>query len=97
MVSRAHLPGERPAGDLAPVPDKLTVDSFVGKICVQWTLEEAVTPLGQLPFFIDFLKPLALLQQLVRQVPLTYDSPNAQTPLGRAGDTRAAHGGGGRR
>ncbi len=35
------------------MPDKLTVDSFAGKIAVQWAPEDAVTPPGQLPFFID--------------------------------------------
>ena len=79
-VSRAHPVGERPAADLEPLPDQLTVDSFAGKIAVQWAPEAAVTPLGQLPFFIDFLKQSGLFEQLVREAPLSYTSPNAPTP-----------------
>jgi hypothetical protein len=79
VVSRAHPAGERPAGELEPVADRLTVDSFAGKIAVQWAPEEAVTPLGQLPFFIDFLKQSGLFDQLVREAPLSYTSPNAPT------------------
>ncbi len=82
VVSRAHPPGERAASNLEPVPDKLTVDSFAGKISVQWqwALEEAVTPLGQLPFFIDFPKQSGLFEQLVQEAPLSYTSPNAPRP-----------------
>lgn len=56
VVSGAHPTGERAAADLEPVPDNLTVDSVAGKISMQWAPQAAVTPLGQLPFFIDFLK-----------------------------------------
>ena len=79
VVSRAHPASERAAGDLEPVPERLTVDRFAGKIAVQWAPQEAVTPLGQLPFFIDFLKQSGLFEQLVREAPLTYTSPNAPT------------------
>ena len=81
VVPRAHPPGERSAGDLEAVPDQLTVDSFAGKISVQWAPQEAVTPLGQLPFFIDFLKQSGLFEQLVREAPLSYTSPNAPRDL----------------
>lgn len=80
VVSGVHPPGERSAGDPLPVPDKLTVDSFAAKISVQWAPQEAVTPLGQLPFFIDFLKQSDLFDQLVREAPLSYTSPNAPRP-----------------
>ena len=33
-------------------------------------------PLGQLPFFIDFLKQPGLFEPLVREPPLTFASPN---------------------
>ena len=80
VVPCAHPPGERSAGDLEAVPDQLTVDSFAGKISVQWAPQEAVTPLGQLPFFIDFLKQSGLFEQLVREAPLSYTSPDAPRP-----------------
>ena len=34
-------------------------------------------PLGQLPFFIDFLKTAGLLNSFVADGPLNYESPNA--------------------
>ena len=36
-----------------------------------------MTPLGQLPFFIDFLKTAGLFSALVADCPLRYLSPNA--------------------
>jgi hypothetical protein len=53
------------------------VDTFAGKVHVQWAPEEAVTPLGQLPFFIDYLKQAGLFEPWVADCPLTYTSPNA--------------------
>jgi hypothetical protein len=37
----------------------------------------ALTPLGQLPFFIDFLKAAGLCDAFVADCPLRYTSPNA--------------------
>ena len=60
-LSRAsvHLAGEQP-----PIEDKgplqgVSLDSFAGPVHVEWDTEAALTPLGQLPFFIDFLKGAA--------------------------------------
>ncbi len=39
-----------------------------------------MTPLGQLSLFIDFPKRSGLFDQLVREAPLAYTSPNAPTP-----------------
>jgi hypothetical protein len=44
---------------------------------VEWDPQAAVTPLGQLPFFIEFLKTSELFAPWVRECPLTYHSPNA--------------------
>ena len=55
-VSGAHPLGERSAGVPALLEESVRVDSFAGKVEVRWAPEEAVTPLGQLPFFVDFLK-----------------------------------------
>ena len=55
-VSGTHPLGESQAGPPACVEGPIALDSFVGKIEVQWAPDEAVTPLGQLPFFVDFLK-----------------------------------------
>jgi hypothetical protein len=35
---------------------RVAVDTFAGRIQVEWDPDAAVTPFGQLPFFIEFLK-----------------------------------------
>ena len=78
-LSRAsvHLAGEQP-----PIEDKgplqgVSLDSFAGPVHVEWDTEAALTPLGQLPFFIDFLKGGGLFDAFVADCPLHYTSPNA--------------------
>lgn len=58
---------------------KLTValDTFGGRVHVEWDPSAAVTPLGQLPFFIDFLKVSGLFDAWVTDCPLSYESNNA--------------------
>lgn len=66
-----------PAGEalrLSSVP--LPADTYGGRIHVEWDPQAAVTPLGQLPFFIEFLKTSELFALWVRACPLTYHSPN---------------------
>lgn len=53
------------------------VDTFAGRVHVEWAPEEAATPLGQLPFFIDYLKQAGLFEPWVADCPLDYTSPNA--------------------
>ncbi len=55
----------------------VVLDTFGGRIHVEWDPAAAVTPLGQLPFFIEFLKVSGLLDAWVAQCPLTYHSNNA--------------------
>lgn len=56
---------------------KLPVDTFGGRVHVEWDPQSAVTPLGQLPFFIEFLKLGNLLDPWVDDCPLHLMSPNA--------------------
>jgi Transposase DDE domain group 1 len=75
--SSVHLAGEQP-----PVEDQgllrgVGLDSFAGPVHVEWDTEAALTPLGQLPFFIDFLKATGLFDAFVADCPLRYRSPNA--------------------
>ena len=44
---------------------------------VKWAPEKAVTPLGQLPFFVDFPKRANLFKPFAERAPLSYSSPNA--------------------
>jgi hypothetical protein len=55
----------------------LAVDTFDGKVHVEWDPTAAVTPIGQLPFFIQYLKVNGLFDHWVGQCPLRYRSNNA--------------------
>jgi hypothetical protein len=48
-----------------------------GKTRVLWDQRAAATPLGQLPYFIEFLHTSGLWQRWLDQCPLRYTSPNA--------------------
>ena len=56
-----------------PVP----VDTFGGRVHVGWDPQAAVTPLGQLPFFTEFLQVSGLFDPWVATCPLFLTSPNA--------------------
>ena len=58
-------------------PALLPVETFSGRIHVEWDPQAAVTPLGQLAFFIEFLKTAELFDPWVEECPLEYHSPNA--------------------
>jgi predicted nicotinamide N-methyase len=53
------------------------LDTFAGKVTVEWDTASALTPLGQMPFFIEFLKAGGVFDAWVDDCPLTYTSPNA--------------------
>jgi len=78
----------------------LVADTFDGKIHIEWDPQAQVTPLGQLPFFIQFLKIGHLFEPWVDESPLTYESNNAPKKVNvlgsfllsiLAGHTRYAH------
>ena len=54
-----------------------TVDTYGGIVHVKWDETAAVTPFGQLAFFVEFLKTAALWDEWVKDCPVTYTSPNA--------------------
>jgi hypothetical protein len=72
-----HPSGEQPLVVESELPSGVEVDSFGGSVRVEWDHEAAMTPLGQLPFFIDFLKTAGLFDAFVADCPLRYGSPNA--------------------
>ena len=53
------------------------VDTYDSKIHVEWDPDAAVTPLGQLPFFIQFLKIGGRFDPWVNECPLVFSSDNA--------------------
>jgi hypothetical protein len=56
---------------------KIPVDTYGGRVHVEWDPQAAVTPLGQLAFFIEFLKTGGLFDAWVDDCPLSYTSGNA--------------------
>ena len=67
-----------PAGEQPSVEDwSATADTFGGRVHVEWDSGGVVTPLGQLPFFIEYLKQAGLFAGWVADCPLTFSSPNA--------------------
>ena len=54
-----------------------TADTFAGRVHVEWDCTAPVTALGQLPFFIDYLKQGGLFDAWVADCPLGLRSPNA--------------------
>jgi hypothetical protein len=69
--------GEAKRKVLARHEEAIALDTFGGRIHVEWDPAAAVTPLGQLPFFIDFLKASGLFEAWVANCPLAYKSNNA--------------------
>ena len=74
---QVHPEGEQQIEGVPPAETPLSLDTFAGKIQFQWVPEAAVSSLGQMPFFIEFLKTSGLLENWVKDGPLPYTSPNA--------------------
>jgi len=76
-----HPEGEGPTAEKTAEmesPETVTnVDTFGGKIQVKWAPEAAVSSLGLMPFFIEFLKTSGRFDAWVEDCPLQYKSPNA--------------------
>src|SRR5215470_4795310 len=77
LVAPAHPAGEGPRGASEPAPGSSSLDTFAGKVHVKWSTEAAVSSLGLMPYFIEFLKTSGLFDQWVEECPLSYSSPNA--------------------
>jgi len=77
VVVKIHPEGERPTAGLAPPEGITSVDTFAGKIQMKWMPEAAVSSLGLMPFFIEFLKTSGRFDEWVEECPLQYTSPNA--------------------
>ena len=68
-----HPRGEQPTVEVRSA----IADTFAGRIHVEWDTTAPVTPFGQLPFFIDYLKQAGLFDAWVTDCPLSFTSPNA--------------------
>jgi Transposase DDE domain group 1 len=72
-----HPEGEPLKGAMQPPETALSLDTFAGKIQFKWAPEADVSSLGQMPFFIEYLKTSGLFENWVEDCPLQYTSPNA--------------------
>ena len=72
-----HPEGETNLPAKTQLSEAIEVETFAGKIHVEWDPTAAVTPIGQLPFFIEFLKLGYRFKPWVDECPLTYTSNNA--------------------
>src|SRR6202047_3236108 len=79
-TNRGHFPalpmGEQPVVEGTSTAAVLA-DTFAGRIHVEWDVTATVTPFGQLPFFIEYLKQGGLFDGWVADCPLSLSSPNA--------------------
>lgn len=98
--NRVHPEDEDFSTSKKPLAGAVEVDTFDGKLHVEWDPTASVTPMGQLPFFIEFLKLGYRFEPWVKDCPLVYTSHNAPTKadvLGSfllsvlSGHTRYAH------
>ena len=76
-----HPVGESSFPEKKPLCEAIKVDTFAGKVQMNWDAEAAFTPLGQLPFFIEFLKLGRRFEPWVSDCPLHYTSNNAPKSL----------------
>jgi hypothetical protein len=72
-----HQMGEHEIEKIAEDLELIQVDTFGGKVHVKWDSQASITPLGQLAFFIEFLKTSGLFNNWVESCPMSYSSNNA--------------------
>jgi hypothetical protein len=82
MSTPSLAPPDHPQGEHAEVdPGRedapVAALTFGGRVHVEWDPQAPVTPLGQLPFFIEYLRLGGLFDPWVADCPLAYTSPNA--------------------
>src|ERR1700675_38016 len=68
-----HPEGEQPAVEAWSA----VADTYAGRVHVEWDATAPVTPFGQLPFFIEYLKQGGLFDGWVADCPLSLSSANA--------------------
>jgi hypothetical protein len=76
-LSLTHPEGERNLTVTSVPETALLAETFRGRVHIEWDPDAPVTPMGQLAFFVDFLKTADLFEPWVSQCPLRYTSNNA--------------------
>ena len=72
-----HPVGEMKTTEPTGEQEGCTIESYAGKVHLRWDETAAVTTMGQMPVFVDFLKTSGLWDGFVGECPLSYKSPNA--------------------
>lgn len=81
MNKESPSPTSHPTGDPQIFPDSsadgpVSVDTYAGRVSVDWDDTAKVTPLGHLAFFVEYLKLSGRFDALVADCPLVFTSPN---------------------
>jgi hypothetical protein len=69
-VKATHPKGEVEKTESSAESGDCSVDTYAGKLRVRWDGSAAVTAMGQMPVFIDFLKTSGLWDELLADCPL---------------------------
>jgi hypothetical protein len=97
---KVHRKGEKIKTEVGQLSSRVAIDTYAGRVHIDWDETARVTPFGQLAFFIEFLKRTELFDEFVKECPLELTSPNApetRDVLGTillsvlAGHTRYSH------
>lgn len=82
-MGEAKTAGDFPQTEVAAgVAEGLrSIETAGGRYQVRWNEQAAVTPLGQMAFFIEFLQLTGVFDAWVADCPLDYTSPNAPRRL----------------
>lgn len=72
-----HPKGEKEIANKVGISELVIVDSYKGKVHIDWDENASVTPNGQMPFFTEFLKTAGLFDSWVEDCPLVYAINNA--------------------
>ena len=76
-LTQVHPEGEPQIEGNQPAETPLSLDTFAGKVQFRWVPDAEVSSLGQMPFFIEYLKTSGVFENWVNDCPLEYTSPNA--------------------
>jgi hypothetical protein len=84
----------QPLVEVAPPPAPVMVESWAGPVRVEWDVTAPLTPFGQLPFFIQFLKVSGFVRRLRCGLPAPLYEPERAIAPARCrangdGDLRA--------
>src|SRR5215831_3638172 len=83
-VPAVHPAGEQPIVELAD-DEPVAADTFAGRVHVEWEPAAPVTTMGQLAFFIEYLKQGGLFDAWVGGLSAAFDEPERAEQARRAG------------